>query len=68
MVKCTLYLRTNPPYKVSKHLKAHQANDRAVMKSNAMRPIRKTDEAARVVWLMHLYQEKVGELGRQVNN
>ena len=35
-------------------LKAHQANDR----SYGM-PIRETDEAACVAWLMRLYQEKV---------
>ena len=39
---------------------AHQANDRAVMKTYSM-PIRETDEAACVAWLMRLYQEKVGE-------
>lgn len=42
-------------------LKAHQANDRAVMKAYGM-PIRETDEAACVAWLMELYQEKVEEL------
>ena len=31
--------------------KSHQANDRAVMKAYSM-PIRETDEAACVVWLM----------------
>lgn len=59
MVKCILYLSTNPPYKVSKHLKAHQANDRAVMQAYGM-PIRETDEAACVAWLMR--QEKVAEV------
>ena len=39
-------------------LKAHQANDRAVMKACGM-PIRETDEAACVAWLMRLYQEKI---------
>ena len=41
--------------------KAHQANDRAVMQAYGM-PIKETDEAACVAWLMRLYQEKVGEL------
>ena len=41
-------------------LKAHQANDRAVMQAYGM-PIKETDEAACVAWLMKLYQEKVGE-------
>ena len=39
--------------------KAHQANDIAVMKAYGM-PIKETDEAACVAWLMKLYQEKVG--------
>ena len=38
--------------------KAHQANDAAVMKAYGM-PIKETDEAACVAWLMRLYQEKV---------
>ena len=38
-------------------LKAHQANDRAVMQAYGM-PIKETDEAACVAWLMKLYQEK----------
>ena len=37
--------------------KAHQANDRAVMQAYGM-PIKETDEAACVAWLMRLYQEK----------
>ena len=41
-------------------LKAHQANDKAVMQAYGM-PIKDTDEAACVAWLMKLYQEKVGE-------
>lgn len=41
--------------------KAHQANDRAVMQAYGM-PIKETDEAACVAWLMRLYQEKVKEL------
>ena len=40
--------------------KAHQANDRAVMQAYGM-PIKETDEAACVAWLMKLYQEKVTE-------
>ena len=40
--------------------KAHQANDRAVMLAYGM-PIKETDEAACVAWLMRLYQEKVAE-------
>ena len=40
--------------------KAHQANDRAVMQAYGM-PIKETDEAACVAWLMRLYQEKLSE-------
>ena len=40
--------------------KAHQANDSAVMKAYGM-PIKETDEAACVAWLMRLYQEKTGK-------
>ena len=40
-------------------VKAHQANDRAVMQAYGM-PIKETDEAACVAWLMRLYQQKVG--------
>ena len=40
--------------------KAHQANDRAVMQAYGM-PIKETDEAACVAWLMKLYQKKVAE-------
>ena len=40
--------------------KAHQANDRAVMQAYGM-PIKETDEAACVAWLMRLYQEKINE-------
>jgi len=40
--------------------KAHTANDRAVMHAYGM-PIKETDEASCVAWLMRLYQEKVGE-------
>ena len=38
--------------------KAHQANDIAVMKAYGM-PIKETDEAACVAWLMRMYQEMV---------
>lgn len=41
--------------------KAHQRNDAAVMAAYGM-PIKETDEAACVAWLMRLYQEKVAEL------
>ena len=44
--------------------KAHQANDRAVMQAYGM-PIKETDEAACVAWLMKLYQEKVKEEGKK---
>lgn len=37
--------------------KAHQRNDAAVMQAYGM-PIKETDEAACVAWLMRLYQEK----------
>ena len=40
--------------------KAHQANDRAVMAAYGI-PIKETDEAACVAWLMRLYQEKTAE-------
>ena len=36
--------------------KAHTANDRAVMQAYGM-PIKETDEAACVAWLMRLYQK-----------
>ena len=41
-------------------LKAHRLNDKAVMQAYGM-PIKETDEAACVAWLMRLYQEKVNE-------
>lgn len=41
-------------------IKAHKANDLAVMKAYGM-PIKETDEAACVAWLMRLYKEKVEE-------
>ena len=37
-------------------VRAHQANDRAVMQAYGM-PIKETDEAACVAWLMRLYQQ-----------
>ena len=40
--------------------KAHMDNDRAVMQAYGM-PIKETDEASCVAWLMKLYQEKVNE-------
>ena len=40
--------------------KAHKDNDAAVMRAYGM-PIRETDEAACVAWLMRLYQEKTGQ-------
>ena len=42
-------------------ISAHQNNDRAVMQAYGM-PIKETDEAACVAWLMRLYQEKVKSL------
>lgn len=45
-------------------LKAHQANDRAVMTAYGM-PIKETDEAACVAWLMRLYQEKINSETKQ---
>lgn len=38
--------------------RAHQQNDKAVMQAYGM-PIKETDEAACVAWLMKLYQEKM---------
>ena len=38
--------------------KAHRDNDVAVMQAYGM-PVKETDEAACVAWLMRLYQEKV---------
>ena len=43
---------------------AHQANDRAVMQAYGM-PIKETDEAACVAWLMRLYQEKISEIEKR---
>lgn len=40
---------------------AHARNDAAVMKAYGM-PIRETDEAACVAWLMRLYQERLAEM------
>ena len=53
-----LYNKTTMP---SELLKAHMANDRAVMQAYGM-PIKETDETDCVAWLMRLYQEKVEEL------
>ncbi len=48
--------------------KAHQANDRAVMQAYGM-PIKETDEAACVAWLMRLYQDKINaEKAHGTNN
>jgi hypothetical protein len=44
--------------------KVHQQNDKAVMTSYGM-PIRDTDEAACVAWLMRLYQEMTTEQPRE---
>lgn len=41
--------------------RAHQKNDAAVMQAYGM-PIKETDEAACVAWLMKLYQEKVNNM------
>ena len=41
--------------------KAHQLNDKAVMQAYGM-PIKETDEAACVAWLMRLYQEIVNDI------
>lgn len=41
-------------------LKAHQRNDAAVMQAYGM-PIKETDEATCVAWLMNLYQAKIME-------
>lgn len=41
--------------------RAHTANDVAVMQAYGM-PIKETDEAACVAWLMRLYQEKINEI------
>lgn len=43
--------------------KAHQKNDAAVMQAYGM-PIKETNEAACVAWLMRLYQEKVQSIGK----
>ena len=51
----TLYDRNTMPKDLQK---AHWANDRAVMQAYGM-PIKETDEAACVAWLMRLYQQKV---------
>ena len=53
----TLYDRTLMPNDL---YKAHKANDKAVMQAYGM-PIRETDEAACVAWLMRLYQKMTTE-------
>ena len=53
----TLYDRTLMPNDL---YKAHKANDRAVMQAYGM-PIKETDEAACVAWLMRLYQKMTKE-------
>lgn len=53
----TLYDRNLMPKDLQK---AHWANDRAVMQAYGM-PIKETDEASCVAWLMRLYQQKVNE-------
>ena len=52
-----LYDETSMPPELRK---AHQANDRAVMQAYGM-PIKETDEAGCVAWLMRLYQEKTSK-------
>lgn len=44
--------------------RAHQNIDMADMQAYGM-PIKETDEAACVAWLMRLYQEKVAELDKK---
>ena len=41
--------------------RAHIANDVAVMQAYGM-PIKETDEAACVAWLIRLYQEKINNI------
>lgn len=53
----TLYDRTLMPNDL---YKAHKANDKAVMQAYGM-PIKETDEAACVAWLMRLYQKMTTE-------
>ena len=48
----------DPTFMPPELLKAHQLNDKAVMQAYGM-PIKETDEAACVAWLMRLYQEKI---------
>lgn len=47
----------DPSFMPQELLRAHRANDRAVMQAYGM-PIKETDEAACVAWLMRLYQGK----------
>lgn len=56
-----LYHETTMPQDLRK---AHQANDAAVMKAYGM-PIKETDEASCVAWLMRLYQEKIAGKAEQ---
>ena len=42
-------------------VEAHMTNDIAVMKAYGM-PIKETDEAACVAWLMRLYQEIINDI------
>ena len=53
----TLYDRNLIPKDLQK---AHWANDRAVMQAYGM-PIKETDEASCVTWLMRLYQQRIKE-------
>lgn len=56
----------DPMYMPDALRKAHQANDAAVMKAYGM-PIKETDEAACVAWLMRLYQDKIAGRAEQLN-
>ena len=59
--KITLEKLYDPDFMPDSLRKAHQANDCAVMQAYGM-PIKETDEASCVAWLMRLYQQKVAEL------
>ena len=50
----------DPSFMPSELLKAHRANDVAVMKAYGM-PIKETDESACVAWLMRLYKDKTSD-------
>ena len=54
----------DPNFMPPELLMAHRANDRAVMQAYGM-PIKETDEAACVAWLMRLYQEKINSEVKQ---